>query len=389
MQVARVAWQGVVGFPIRTVLTCLGLVVGIVGIVSVYSASGTVEATVIQRALLTGGPVATVDVSGLSGTGALSQASTVAGFLDANAGTSSNSTVTAELPSVRVTVGSAVKDVDVVFAESSLRRVRPFPVIAGSWLTDKPGFLEPRVVVNLPMAQQLGAGLGSDVTIGTSPSDSLAAIVSGVIVDGSVGPAMYVSLADAHEFLVENGSQLSATIEISSPAEDIQSVKARLAELDSLADTSTAWDVKRRDSIDDLSSEIVATRSSFLAVGLLGLLASIFAIANVGLSSVRERAIELSIRRAIGARRRQIPLIMIVESQIVALFAGAVAIPLSAFFYSIIGSTFSAPFGVNPPPYPWIYAALGVGVGMVTALIGSLAPAIRANRVRIATVMRE
>ncbi|MCU1471342.1 MAG: hypothetical protein JWQ39_2491 [Glaciihabitans sp.] len=389
MQVGRVAWQGVVGFPVRTVLTCLGLVVGIVGIVSVYSASGTVEATVTQRAMLAGGPVTTIDISGLTGATALDEAHHVEGELLQTFARPGNATITAALPSVRVTIGSQFHDVDVVFAEPSLRAIRPFPLVSGNWISDKPGYLLPHVVVNQPMAQQLNAGVGSDISLGTSASDSMPAVVSGVVLDGGVAPSMYVSINDVREFLVENGSQLSASIELSSPGADVQTVERRLSQLSSLSNESTTWDVKRRDTIQQLASEILATRSSFLAVGLLGLLASIFAISNVGLSSVRERAIELSIRRAVGARRRQIPLIMIIESQIIAVFAGAIAIPLSSLFYSLIGSTFSAPYGVSSPPYPWIYALVGVAIGMATALVGSLAPTVRANSVQIATVMRE
>ncbi len=388
MQLVRIALQGVVGFPLRTALSCLSLLVGVTGVVSVYAASGTVEATVVQDALLTGGPVATVDLTGPSGAASLEQAARARRFAERILGPGSRSAVTASLESARVTVAGRQQDADVVFAEPRLRRIRPFPLLQGTWLSEEPQLVL-GLVVNRVFAADYAAGAGSEAALGGTALDADPARIVGVVDDGAQAPTVYASLAETADLLRVNGATLHAGIELTAPDVSASGIQDRLRQFAEQQDDGVLWKATRRDTIAQQAAEVTATRSSFLSVGVLGLLATAFAIANVGLSALRERTNELSIRRALGASRRAVPLIMLVESQIIALAAGALAVPASALLYLLIAKTFGAPYGVSPPPYPWAFAVLGVLVGMVTALVGSLAPAWRALRTPIAAVMRE
>jgi putative ABC transport system permease protein len=189
--------------------------------------------------------------------------------------------------------------------------------------------------------------------------------------------------------LVNQENTINTTLEVSAPDLTSDTLSTRLKLLDDFSANHTSWTVNRRDTVQQLQNEVAATRSSFLTVGVLGILATAFAVANVGLSALRERSSELSLRRALGARRWHIPFIMVLESQIIALLAGALSIPLSFAIYPTIANQFGAPFGVSSPPYPWVSAWAGLALGMVTALLGSIAPALRALKIPISTMMRE
>lgn len=386
MTLLRIAWQGVAGFPVRTILTAFSLVVGIVGIVTVFSASGTVEASVTQRALLANGPASTVTVTGLESTAGFLRSEQLEARLQRSFGPHAHIARVVQLDDAVLVAGPNLVDCSIVFTEAALREIRPFPIVSGGWIRDAPGFLAPRVVVNSAFLDGGGLTDGLSVRIGHS---SIPILVAGTVEDGSASPVVYISLADVSGALAIESDHVHTGFLLSGAGLGADAVKTRLRELDSYELTATDWGVDRTDTITELSGEVAATRASFLVVGVLGLVAAIAAIANVGLSALRERSSELSLRRALGARRWHILAVMIVESQIIALLAGAAAVPLSAALYSIIAASFGAPFGVVPPPYPWPFAFAGLLIGMVSALVGSATPAMRAIRVPIASVMRE
>jgi putative ABC transport system permease protein len=207
--------------------------------------------------------------------------------------------------------------------------------------------------------------------------------------DGGARPVAYAHLDYLPELLVNQEGLINATLEVSSSKLSVQAINSRLGELDALMSTTTPWKVTRKDTVGQLAAEVSATRSSFMTVGVLSLLVTAFAVANVGLSALRERSVELSLRRALGGRRWQIPGLMILESQIVALIAGSMAVPVSYLIYPLVAEQFGAPFGIDAPAYPWGSALLGLSIGMLTALVGSIAPAIRALNTPISSMMRE
>ena len=391
MNILRIAWQGVSGFKLRMLLAVIALSASVVGVVSVAAASTTVEATVLQQAILQNGPSTTVDVTGLSGSAGLKESAVLAGKLQRSYGPTSTVARVASLEAIILIIDDRASNVNVDFTNASLRAIRPFPVLQGRWLevSDKVPFaLE--VVLNQPGAEELNVDPGRTlqmVSLGVE-TPTLVRVV-GVVDDGSDSPNAYVEISSADEFLESNSQHLTVTIKMAGGTVQREGVNTRLSQWATWSASSYDLDVQRKDTVNALRAEVEATRATFVVVGLIGLLASISAIANIGLSTLRERGSELTLRRALGAKRWHIPLIMIVESQIVALISAAIAIPLSWLLYPAIFSQFGAPYGISSPPYPWEFAALGLVVGLLTSLLGSLAPAMFALNVRISNVMRE
>ncbi len=391
MNLLRIALQGVFGFRLRTVLAIVALTSGVVGIVIVSAASSTVQSTVVQRAILINGPATTVEVSGSSGAPGLGSSTTFAAQLDDALGQGTKVARVGQLESTLVQYGELLTAIPVNFADISLRNIRPFPVVEGRWLVESkraPVFLD--VVINEATARSLGASLGDTLGVMSLGSlDVLQTRIVGIVDDGSTSESAYVALDSAEEFLYLHAETLRLKFLVSGMSVDESQVRAMISTWSQRYPTATVFEARRVDTVESLRAEVQATRSAFSTVGLIGLLASISAIANIGLSTLRERASELSLRRALGARRWHLPVIMILESQLVALAAGALSIPLSWLLFPLVIVQFSAPLGVQPPAFPWQFAGLGLGIGMLTSLLGSLAPAARALNVRISNVMRE
>jgi hypothetical protein len=103
--------------------------------------------------------------------------------------------------------------------------------------------------------------------------------------------------------------------------------------------------------------------SLFLALGGLSLLIGALGIANVTLVSVIERAPEIGLRRAIGARRGHIAAQFLLESALVGLLGGVVGTSLGVLVVVVATAVQGWP-AVLPSVVPAVAPALGAVVGL-------------------------
>jgi predicted permease len=134
---------------------------------------------------------------------------------------------------------------------------------------------------------------------------------------------------------------------------------------------------------------VAETASRTLQLRLLGALAAVaFVLAGIGIHgllsfSVSQRAREIGVRRALGARSRDILRMVLGQS---ALLAGSGVVVGVAIAYAAARTMEALLAGVRPADPPTFLAA--VGLCLIMALLGSLLPALRALRVDPVTAMR-
>jgi putative ABC transport system permease protein len=117
-------------------------------------------------------------------------------------------------------------------------------------------------------------------------------------------------------------------------------------------------------------------------------------VGGMGLAStmslaVLERTREIGVLRAIGARHRDILLLVVVEGVVIAVLAWLIALPLSVPMSVALGDAFG--HIMFPVPRTYVPVAIGVatwfGLMTVVALVASLWPALRAARVPTAAAL--
>ncbi len=125
-----------------------------------------------------------------------------------------------------------------------------------------------------------------------------------------------------------------------------------------------------------------ATRGIYVVtfvVTAISLLVGGIVVMNIMLVSVTERIREIGVRKALGARKRDIMRQFLVESIILSVFGGGLGIIGAALFSmalgAILGNMMSADF--TAPVRPWAVAA-AVGVSTLVGLVAGLYPASRA-----------
>ncbi|XCB30014.1 ABC transporter permease [Arcanobacterium hippocoleae] len=69
----------------------------------------------------------------------------------------------------------------------------------------------------------------------------------------------------------------------------------------------------------------------FIGISILSLAVSAIGMLNIGLSTLNERADELSLRRSFGMKKYQIAAIMLLEVQITAILAGTIGVVIAYF----------------------------------------------------------
>lgn len=124
-------------------------------------------------------------------------------------------------------------------------------------------------------------------------------------------------------------------------------------------------------------------------IGLFTMLSGIVGVSNIMFVSVRERTHEIGIRRAIGAKPRNIWLQIVTESVVITTFFGYLGIVGGTLLTNLIAHiTADTDFLKNPT----IDLSLALKVTMVLILAGALAglfPAIKATKVKPVEALRD
>ncbi|MFD4957873.1 ABC transporter permease [Microbacterium sp. NPDC058389] len=282
-----------------------------------------------------------------------------------------------------------VRSLVVEWDAGDLSVIRRLATTTGSFpLPDRP--YPPLLAVNEVAARQLGYPDQTRFMLMTTPEGAGAqfTIVS-VIADGASDPKAYGNLS-AFGNLFEAAEIEPAAVRVTS-TQIAESASSQLI-ADALVDhqlqltapptrTDTTWRVAAQ--IDALSFIFTVFAVVMLLIAAMGLL-------NVGLSSVNERSRELVIRRAIGAHRRDVFMLVMGSSLAIAVVVAIVATGAAiVLVYGIVPSMLPAGSVVNTPSFPWAACLVGCAAATLTAVAGAAVPAIKAARLPVALALRE
>jgi putative ABC transport system permease protein len=409
----RLALRALVVNKLRSALTMLGIIIGVGAVITLLSAGQGVERYVTEQLQSIGTNILFVVPGNLSDSQQMQRGRNLdltLSLADAEAiadpfNVPDSAQVAPEIMgSADVTYGKRTFALNVSGVTPAYENVRNFPVDYGTFITDLDQTSGARVaVLGSRIAERL---YGSDVyPIGTTIKiKNVPFKVIGVLKSkgGTGGPGgnqdetVLVPLSTAQERLFPRyhngrGQPLVTVIYVQVAAED--RMEAAANEITGLL--RDRHDIQYRDD-DDFSvinqkdllaifGQITGVLTIFLgAIAGISLLVGGIGIMNIMLVSVTERTREIGLRKAVGAKRRDILTQFLIESVVLALVGGTIGIVLGVLGTTLI-SNLQTSFKPIVTPQSVI---LATGFSAAVGLFFGIYPATRAARLNPIDALR-
>ncbi len=178
---------------------------------------------------------------------------------------------------------------------------------------------------------------------------------------------------------------------------ELHQIIAQVDEVDHVEKTSDAIAFMLKQNHDDLDYNISVplallrqaehTKRTFSivlgAIAGISLLVGGIGIMNIMLASVTERTREIGVRRAIGAKRRQIVGQFLIETLVLSSFGGLLGVGLGMLIPSVVTYLFHMTTIVTP-----FSIILSVGISLSVGIVFGIYPAMRAAKLDPITALR-
>jgi putative ABC transport system permease protein len=365
LEILRVSWEAITRNKIRSILTMLGIIIGVAAVIMVVAFSAGTEATIQQNIVGLGSNLIFVTANFTQfrpGAAASSGSGTGLVFTDAAAiadgVTGVDAVVVEQGATETVKFGSTALDsISLDGTTPGFPTVRDMKISAGRYISQTDVDQKQKVaVLGYTLAQQLfpdSNPIGQIISVGT-----IKMTVVGVLAKkGTVGEVDYdarlytpITVIFSHftdsRFARINGDRVRLIYVKIDNAKNMNSIilqikllmaKLHKTTLDNLDVTITT----QQDVITAQESTSAAFRSLLTWVAAVSLLVGGIGIMNIMLVSVTERTREIGIRQAVGATPADILLQFLTEALLLSATGGILGM-LSGFIGSWLFSTFSS-----------------------------------------------
>ena len=393
----RLAFSRLGTGKVRAALTMLGVVIGVASVVALVSVAQGATKGISDRLQSLGTNLLTVNAG-----------ATTTGFTRGSAGSATtltldDATAISQLDGVQavepelstsklVIAGSLNETATVIGTTPGYPTVRAYTMWVGTFLTQAAIDNNLRVaVIGATTADNLGldaSSIGSTIYIGGLPFDLIGIMQpKGGTGFNSPDDEVLVPVSTARELFVGTNSVRSVGVSAVS-ADQIDTVSAEITALleqrhgitngvDDFSISTQAQLLGTVSSVSDVLTLLLAGIASIsLLVGGIGIM-------NIMLVSVRERTREIGIRKAIGARGRDILSQFLVEALALSLAGGLIGIALGVLASFGIGLYAGWGFVFNP-----LTVIVAVGFSLIVGIVFGVWPASQAARLDPVVALR-
>ena len=389
-ETVRTALESLASNKLRTILTMLGVIIGVASVVSLLSIGAGVSSGITSRVSSLGSNLLTISTDGRNSAARLTN-NDVAALADPLSVPGADRVVPEVRGNSRAAAGIYQRNTQVAGTTPDMFTIRNITLSDGAVFTQQELDLRTRdAIMGATVADVLfpaGGAVGQTVLI-----DNVPFRVAGVAdKKGGFGPSnpddvIYVPLTVAQEKLfvrratgLKSVSNIYIETSATAKAETVKAdITAVLRAQHNLGDAQ-ADDFRLVDQAEIANNlESIATfLTIFLgAVGAISLLVGGIGIMNIMLVSVTERTREIGVRKALGARRANILSQFLVEALTVSAVAGLIGV---GFGLAISAAAGNVPGFVKPVVAPGTII-VSFGFSVLIGVVFGLYPAWRASR---------
>jgi putative ABC transport system permease protein len=391
VDLVRLAFSRLRTGRLRAALTMLGVIIGVASVVALVGVGQGTTSNITERLTSLGTNLLTISAAGAAGgaesTLTLGDAEALAG-LDGIAGVAPESEAQAVVAADGETTTTSI-----IGTTADYAAVRAFDMWQGTFLTDVAVERNLRVaVLGATTADDLGldeSSLGTEITIGGLPFKLIGILQpKGGATFADPDDQVMVPIGVVHKYLT--GGDGVRTIGVSVAEQDrMTAVQSEITTL-----LRARHDLATTDD-DDFSifdqAQLLETASSISGTLtlLLGGIASIslvvggIGIMNIMLVSVRERTREIGIRKAVGARGRDILLQFLIEALTLSGLGGVLGIALGLGVSALIARIGGISFAFSPTTL-----AVALLFSLAVGIVFGVWPARQAARLDPITALR-
>ena len=389
LELLRLALSRLRTSRLRAALNMLGVIIGVASVVALVGVGQGTTSNITSRLAGLGTNLLTITPSN----GATTNKLTV-DDADAIAKLPSIGGVAPEIStSLTVTAGRTSTTTSVVGTTAAYPTVRAYAVWQGTFLTDTSVDQGLRVaVLGATTAADLGLGasdIGTEIAVGGLPFQ-----VIGILQPkGGTGfqnpdDMVMVPIGVVQDHWVSGDTVRTIGVSVSDPSQMTAAsttITALLRERHDLAATATAdFNVFNQTQLLDAASSISATLTLLLGgIASISLIVGGIGIMNIMLVSVRERTREIGVRKAVGARGRDILAQFLVEALTLSLLGGFIGIAVGLVVSAGIGQLAGWGFAFNP-----VTIAAAVLFSLAVGVVFGVWPARQAARLDPISALR-
>ena len=355
LELVRLALSRLRTARVRAALTMLGVVIGVASVVALVSVGKGTTAQITSRLNGLGTNLLTISPTGRNG------ATTTLTLDDANA-IAQIDTVAAVAPELQtqavVAAGRTTTTTSIIGTSSAYASVRAYDVWQGTFLTDTSVASSLRVaVLGATVADALGldaTAIGTQVSIGGLPFEVIG-ILQPKGGSGFQDPdnQVLVPIGVVQKYFV-GGSQVRTVGVSVASADAIQSTRDSITNLlrtrhGISATASDDFSIFDQAQLLDAATSISGTLTLLLGgIASISLLVGGIGIMNIMLVSVRERTREIGIRKALGAKARDILSQFLIEALTLSFIGGLIGIAIGLAVSALIGRVAGWGFSIDP-----------------------------------------
>lgn len=377
-QAIKIAFKNITMNKLRAVLTMLGIIIGVAAVIALTSLGMGASNSVSDDIAGLGTTTVSVNLSGNSSEGEVVDYDELMAFAEFDEVKAVSPTVTTSSTLKNGTTPSS--GVTVTGVTTSYEEVQDITLQSGRNVMDIDLDNRNKVVV-------LGYNVATELFGFTNPVDKTVQIdgttfkVIGVLAEngeeltGSVDDSVLIPFTTAQRFIGQTYVTSATVLMTDEDSVEMGMAKMKQELYNQFDGDETSYSVRNQSSVSEALDSVSNTMTLLLAgIASISLIVGGIGIMNIMLVSVTERTREIGIRKAIGARKKDIMLQFLIEAIVLSALGGILGAAIGIGSAEILSSTLEMTSQIT-----WWVVGGSVSFSVLIGIIFGIFPANKAS----------